>query len=286
MTGRVLRRASSMAIAVGCVSGTLTIGTQAAHAATVAGAFALALALKGYCLDVSGKEHEEHAWVRFEKCNGTDLQKWAYDPEKKTLQAPSGCLDILDFQFKAGTRVVTYSGCHGLSNEQWQFDEKTGGLQSVAAPHLCLGAADGQIRSGANVVLVECTGGPDQSWRQIPEEEAQDGSPVIDGPADGVTTQDDTPEIYGMGKPGTDVTVRDSHGHFVCKAKVSPAGMWRCAPYLPLDHGWHTFHVVDSDGNVSAAISFYVAAYPPPGAAVIHTGFGGMAVPVSGHHPR
>jgi outer membrane protein OmpA-like peptidoglycan-associated protein len=100
--------------------------------------------------------------------------------------------------------------------------------------------------------------------------------PVITTPAEGSTTNDNTPDITGTAEPGSTVTVREG-STVLCTAVTNASGTWSCTPSTPLANGPHaiTATATDAAGNTSPATpvrNFTVAVdTTPPAVPVIST---------------
>jgi hypothetical protein len=103
-------------------------------------------------------------------------------------------------------------------------------------------------------------------------------APVIDSPANGSSTNDQTPTITGTatygnaGDPGT-VTVKDGDGNTLCTATVQPDGTWSCTPSTDLAPGSYTITAVETSSTAtsapSAPVTFTVNDTTAPAAPVI-----------------
>jgi LPXTG-motif cell wall-anchored protein len=91
-------------------------------------------------------------------------------------------------------------------------------------------------------------------------------APVITSPADGSTTNDDTPPITGTAEPGSIVTIVID-GTEVGAAETDESGDWTFQPTTPLTEGDHTVTATATDdaGNTgpAASVDFTVDTTPP-----------------------
>jgi hypothetical protein len=107
-------------------------------------------------------------------------------------------------------------------------------------------------------------------------------APQIVQPAEGSTTENQTPVISGTGEAGSTVTVTEG-GTQLCTASVGTGGNWSCTPTTPLGNGPHQVSATQTDaaGNQSPADtqSFTIDTEgpdtTPPDAPVITTPAGG-----------
>jgi hypothetical protein len=78
-------------------------------------------------------------------------------------------------------------------------------------------------------------------------------APPVGAPADGSTTNDNTPTFTGTGTPGDTIILTDG-GTPICTTTVQPDGTWSCTP-TTLTDGPHAVNVTASDpaGNTSPA---------------------------------
>lgn len=76
----------------------------------------------GLCLDAF--VHEKHSngdRVRVWVCNGSDQQRWTYDPAAKSLRVAGGlCLDVTAGIYQNGNQVQIWR-CNGQPQQQWQL---------------------------------------------------------------------------------------------------------------------------------------------------------------------
>ena len=75
---------------------------------------------------------------------------------------------------------------------------------------------------------------------------------VVTAPANGSSTNDDTPSYSGTAEPGSSVTVRVD-GSPVCVVTASAGGAWTCTPVTPLSNAGHAVNATATDaaGNTS-----------------------------------
>ncbi|WP_224240615.1 adventurous gliding motility protein AgmC [Hyalangium gracile] len=146
----------------------------------------------------------------------------------------------------AGTEVIIYVDgtevarvvANGAGN--WTFTPTAPlaeGSHTVSAVAINTAQAVQSLRSNTNTFTVDITPPP---------------APVVSTPANGSTTNDNTPTYTGTAEPGSTVTVYVD-GNPVGTAVANGSGSWTFTPTTPLADGSHTVYATATDvtGNTS-----------------------------------
>ena len=111
----------------------------------------------GKCIDVPGQNFRDGQAVQLYDCNGSDAQKWTYDPSTQVLRAAKNnmCLDARAYGTSNGTVVQIWT-CTGASNQQW-VQGGGGFTPAYDVAVKCLDVdANGKNANGTKIQLWNC----------------------------------------------------------------------------------------------------------------------------------
>lgn len=164
----------------------------------------------------------------------------------ETIQ--SGTLDASDFAIAGSTGMVT----NLVQNTPTSFTATITGMTSGDTATITLPAGTvTDVNGNDNTASTGTT-----NW--VTYDATPPGIPVITSPANGSSTNDNTPTITGTGEPGATVTPRIDGTIIFCEEAnpltVDSNGNWSCTPTSPIIDGTHMITATQTDpvGNTSS----------------------------------
>src|SRR5262249_36842610 len=113
----------------------------------------------GKCIDVPNQNFVDGQAVQLYDCNGTDAQKWTYDPVTQLLHAKQNdkCLDARAYGTANGTVAQIWACNAGATNQRWQ--QGSSGFRPSHVANKCLDVSAGGTANGTKIQLWDCQSG-------------------------------------------------------------------------------------------------------------------------------
>ncbi|MBV2154869.1 RICIN domain-containing protein, partial [Kitasatospora sp. SUK 42] len=121
------------------------------------------------CVDENGASNTPGANVQMWDCNGGAAQRWTANTNGTITLANGFCLDATNSGTGNGTPIqATTCWGNAQTNKAQQFIPRADGSIYNTGSGRCLADPASVTTNGTQLILWDCTGGPEQKWTLTP----------------------------------------------------------------------------------------------------------------------